>query len=263
MMDTQFTDASKKPHIEVKNLDMVYGDYVVMRDINFKVERGSIFIIMGGSGCGKSTLLKHMIGLITPEKGEVYYNDINFYQSDEQVRDDILRQFGVLYQAGALWSTMTLKENVAFAMEQFTKLSEKDIDEIVSLKLSLVGLQGFEDFYPSQISGGMKKRAGLARAMALDPDILFFDEPSSGLDPVSARRLDRLMLELRDSLGTTLVVVSHDLGSILDLGDDSIFLDAQSKSIMASGPPRELLKNPPNEEVKSFLSASSLKQFET
>ncbi len=260
-MQQSISSNLQKTHIEVRNLDMVYGDYVVMRDLDFKVKESNIFMIMGGSGCGKSTLLKHMIGLINPTRGEIYYQGINFTQAEEEERNIILRRIGVLYQSGALWSTMTLRENIAFPIEQFTKISTKEIDEIVKLKLSLVGLKGFEDFYPSQLSGGMRKRAALARAMALDPKVLYFDEPSSGLDPVSARRLDRLMLELRDSLGTTLVVVSHDLDSILELGDDSIFLDPQSKTMTASGSPKELLKNPPNHAVKEFLTANKLENI--
>jgi phospholipid/cholesterol/gamma-HCH transport system ATP-binding protein len=245
-------------HIRVSHLDMAYDDYVVMKDLNFEVKRGSVFIVMGGSGCGKSTLLKHMIGMIPPARGEIWYNGIDFTKTEGEERDEMLRRFGVLFQGGALWSTMTLKENVAFPLEQYTKLSSKEIEEIVKLKLALVGLDGFEEFYPSQISGGMRKRAGLARAMSLDPEILFFDEPSSGLDPVTARHLDRLILELKESLGTTFVVISHDLSSILALGDDSIFLDPETKSIGAHGSPKNILKNPPDQKVKEFLTADHI-----
>ena len=197
-------------HISVNNLTMAYGSFVVMQDLNFKIKRGDIFLIMGGSGCGKSTLMKILVGLKEPAQGEVFYVDANFWELDPMERDRIIRNTGILYQSGALWSSMTLSDNVALPLEEYTDLNEKEIREVVSLKLSLVGLAGFEEYYPSEISGGMRKRAGLARAMALDPDILFFDEPSAGLDPISARLLDDLILELRDSLGTTVVVVTHE-----------------------------------------------------
>jgi phospholipid/cholesterol/gamma-HCH transport system ATP-binding protein len=186
-----------EPQILVKNLDMGYGSFILMRNLNFSVNRGDIFIIMGGSGCGKSTLLKILIGLKAPIAGKVFYGDINYWDSDPEDQERVKRRFGVLYQSGALWSSMTLAENVALPLEQYTDMNRKQIRDMVSLKLALVGLAGFEEFYPSEISGGMQKRAGLARAMALDPDILFFDEPSAGLDPVSARLLDDLILELK------------------------------------------------------------------
>src|SRR2546427_1503118 len=199
-----------RSRIEVRDLDLSYGDRVIQRDLNFAVEPGDIFVIMGPSGSGKSTLLRGMIGLVPPARGDVYYDDASFWTAGESGQQRILRRVGVLYQEGALWSSMTLAENVALPVEQFTDLPPATIREIASLKLALVGLAGFEEFYPSEISGGMRKRAGLARAMALDPDILFFDEPSSGLDPISSRRLDDLILELRDSLGATVVMVTHE-----------------------------------------------------
>ena len=197
------------PHIIVKNLTMAYGSFVLMRDINFTVRHGDIFIIMGGSGCGKSTLLRHMIGLKEPATGEIIYGDVNFTRADPETRELMLRKFGILYQSGALWSSMTLSQNVGLPLGEFTDLTPSQIREIAALKLALVGLNGFEDFYPNEISGGMQKRAGLARAMALDPEILFFDEPSAGLDPISSSRLDELILELRNSLGSTIVIVTH------------------------------------------------------
>ena len=193
--------SQKESHIEVRNLTMAYGDFVVMRELNFTIDRGDVFIIMGGSGCGKSTLMKILIGLKSPAVGQVFYEGKSLWEIDPEDRQQIMQRFGILYQSGALWSSMTLAQNVGLPLELYTGLGPGDIRDVVSLKLSLVGLAGFEGFYPSEISGGMRKRAGLARAMALDPEVLFFDEPSAGLDPVSARRLDDLILELRESLG--------------------------------------------------------------
>jgi len=212
-----------RPRIEVRELDMSYGDRVIQRNLSFTVDPGDIFVIMGPSGSGKSTLLRHMIGLLPPARGDVYYDETSFWTADARSRQRILRRVGVLYQDGALWSSMTLAENIGLVLEELTDLPPATIREIASLKLALVGLAGFEDFYPSEISGGMRKRAGLARAMALDPDILCLDEPSSGLDPISSRRLDDLILELRDGLGATVVLVTHELASIFAIGTNSIF----------------------------------------
>ena len=245
---------NSKEHITVKDLTMAYGDYVLQSDLNFSVNRGDIFIIMGGSGCGKSTLLKYMIGLRTPEKGNIYYNGVDFYNCDPDEQEGIMRSFGILYQSGALWSSMTLSENIALPLEEYTQLTKKEINEIVSLKLALVGLKGFEEYYPSEISGGMKKRAGLARAMAFDPEILFFDEPSAGLDPISSRLLDELILQIRDSFGTTIVVVTHELSSIFTIGTNSVFLDAATKTMLAHGDPRKMLKESTDPTVRSFLT---------
>ncbi len=212
----------------VSDLTMAYGDFVIQRDLNFTVRRGEVFIIMGGSGCGKTTLLKHMIGLKAPAEATCSTTD-GASGTPATNASRAKRKFGVLFQSGALWSSMTLAENVALPLRQYTPLGEAEIDDICAYKLSLVGLAGFEDFYPSEISGGMKKRAGLARAMALDPEILFFDEPSSGLDPISARLLDELILELRDSLGTTVVSRDHELASIFAIGDNAVFLDRRCR----------------------------------
>lgn len=233
---------------------MAYGDFVVMRDLDFTINRGDVFVIMGPSGCGKSTLLRHLIGLNEPAKGEVLYGDFNFTKADPSERRRMVRHFGVLYQGGALWSSMTLAENIALPLEEFTDLTAPQIQEISSLKLALVGLKGFENYYPSQISGGMQKRAGLARAIALDPDVLFFDEPSSGLDPISSRLLDDLILELRDNLGATVVIVTHELASIFAIGSNSIFLDPDTHTISARGNPKELLEHCDNPVVHRFLS---------
>ena len=247
-------DWPAEAHIVVRNLTMAYGNVVILRDLNFTVQRGDIFIIMGGSGSGKSTLLRHLIGLQEPAQGEVFYDGQNLWQAEPAERERLMRRFGVLYQSGALWSSMTLAENVALPLEQYTALSPRQIQELVSFKLALVGLAGFEAYYPSALSGGMQKRAGLARAMALDPDMLLFDEPSAGLDPISSRRLDDLILELRDSLGATIVVVTHELASILTIGTNSIFLDADTKTMIAQGPPKKLLAESPNPKVHEFLT---------
>jgi phospholipid/cholesterol/gamma-HCH transport system ATP-binding protein len=244
----------KKPHIIVRDLTMAYGSFVVQRDLTFTVNRGDVFIIMGGSGCGKSTLLRHIIGLKPPAKGSVFYEAIDFWQATPQERDRIMRGIGVLYQSGALWSSMTLAENIALPLREYTDLGPAQINELVALKLALVGLAGFEEYYPSEISGGMQKRAGLARAMALDPEILFFDEPSAGLDPISARRLDELILELRESLGATVVVVTHELASIFTIGNNSVFLDPDTKTMIAAGDPKALRDDTSNPKVRSFLT---------
>lgn len=238
----------------VEDLTMAYGDFVIQRDLTFRVNKGDIFIVMGGSGCGKSTLLRGMVGLQQPARGQVLYGGRSFWDTEEDERRVIMRNFGVLYQSGALWSSMTLAENVALPLQEHTDLSPEQIVEIVSLKLSLVGLAGFEEYYPSELSGGMKKRAGLARAMALDPEILFFDEPSAGLDPVSARMLDDLILELRDSLGATVVIVTHELASIFAIGNNSVFLDARTRTMIAGGDPKELLANSGDPRVRDFLT---------
>ncbi|MGA7869564.1 MAG: ATP-binding cassette domain-containing protein [Candidatus Binatus sp.] len=246
--------ANAKPHIIVKNLTMAYGSFVLMRDVNFTVRHGDVFIIMGGSGCGKSTLLRHLIGLKEPATGEIIYGDVNFTRADPETRELMLRRFGILYQSGALWSSMTLAQNVGLPLGEFTDLTPSQIREIAALKLALVGLNGFEDFYPNEISGGMQKRAGLARAMALDPEILFFDEPSAGLDPISSSLLDELILELRDSLGATIVIVTHELASIFAIGNNCVFLDAESRVQIASGDPKDLLASSQDPRVRKFLT---------
>jgi len=243
-----------EPHISVQDLTMAYGSFVVQSDLTFTINRGDIFIIMGGSGCGKSTLMKHLIGLQAPARGKVFFDGVSLWDAEPDDRNRILRRFGVLYQSGALWSSMTLAENIALPLGEYTDLGPEEIKEIASLKLALVGLAGFEDYYPSEISGGMKKRAGLARAMALDPEILFLDEPSAGLDPVSAHLLDELILELRDSLGATVVVVTHELASIFAVGTNSVFLDPDTKTMIAVGDPNRLLAESKDPKVRNFLT---------
>ena len=250
-------EAVEVPPIEVRDLTMMYDSVVVMRDLSFGVKRGEVFVIMGGSGSGKSTLLKHLIGLKKPAQGSILFEGEDFGAADATGRKRVLRRMGVLYQNGALWSGLTLAENVALPLEEFTSLDPEAIGDVVMLKLALVGLRGFESFYPSAISGGMRKRAALARAIALDPDVVFFDEPSSGLDPISASRLDDLILELRASFGTTIVVVSHDLASIFRIADRALFLDIEQKTMTALGSPAELRDNPPSAEVHRFMTRSS------
>jgi len=245
---------TKEPHIIVEDLTMAYGDFVVMHDLTFTINRGDIFIVMGGSGCGKSTMMTILIGLKSPAKGQVFYGDVDFWGSDHETRDRIIRNAGVMYQSGALWSSMTLAENVGLPLEEYTDLGAGEIRDVVELKLALVGLAGFEEFYPSEISGGMQKRAGIARAMALDPEVLFFDEPSAGLDPVSARRLDDLILQLSESLGATMVVVTHELASIFAIGNNSVFLDASKRTMTATGDPKKLLAETQDPTLRMFLT---------
>jgi len=233
---------------------MAYGSFVIQHDLTFSVYQGDIFIIMGGSGCGKSTLLRHMIGLKAPAHGDIFYDGQPFWQSSDEARQERLRSFGVLFQSGALWSSMTLAENVSLPLSEYSDLSSAEIQDIARLKLALVGLKGFEEYYPAEISGGMNKRAGLARALALDPDVLFFDEPSAGLDPISSRNLDQLILQLRDSLGATFVVVTHELQSIFAIADNSVFLDANTRTMRAQGKPSDLLRNSTDPYVREFLT---------
>ena len=242
--------------IEVKDLTLGYGSNVVQEHVSFSVKAGEIFIVMGDSGCGKSTLMRHMIGLLPPLAGEIRYDGKSLWGVSRQERLSMMRHFGVLFQTGALWSSLTIAENVALPLEHFTSLNKSEVNDIVSYKLALVGLAGFEEFYPAEISGGMQKRVGLARAMALDPKVLFCDEPLSGLDPIASKRLDDLILELRASLGTTIVVVTHELESIFGIADNAIFLDAEAKTVIASGDPHVILKETDNPKIRRFLTRS-------
>ena len=243
-----------QPHVEARDLTLAYGDFVIQQNLDFSVQRGEIFIVMGSSGCGKSTLLRHLIGLKEPAKGEILYAGTSFTHASLEKRRQMLSQMGVMYQSGALWSSMTLIENVALPITEHMNLSSVEAREIAEFKLALVGLTGFEDFLPSKISGGMRKRVGVARAMALDPDVLFFDEPSAGLDPPSARLLDDLILELRDNLGITMIVVTHELESIFRIADNSIFLDQESRTLRAVGPPALLRDESPDGMIRGFLT---------
>jgi phospholipid/cholesterol/gamma-HCH transport system ATP-binding protein len=235
------------------DLSLAYGDFLIQQNLNFSVKRGDVFIIMGGSGCGKSTVMRSLSGLLRPRSGQILYNGEDFWSGELQNRNRIMRKVGVMFQSGALWSSMTLAENVALPLQQYTDMSPAQIREVAAYKLALVGLTGFDDFYPSEISGGMQKRVGVARAMALDPEILFFDEPSAGLDPLSARRLDDMILALRDSLGTTMVVVTHELASIFAIADDSVFLDPETKTMLTTGNPAYLRDHSDLPEVRAFL----------
>ncbi len=240
--------------IRVENLTIAYGEFVLQSNLSFDVRRGDIFVIMGPSGCGKSTLMKAMIGLKRPAAGRVIYEGRDFWALAEAERSQVAREFGVLYQTGALWSSMTLAENIALPLREYADVSAEEVQEIARFKLALVGLKGFEDFLPAEISGGMRKRAALARAMALDPEVLFLDEPSAGLDPTTSRRMDDLIMSLRESLGITFVMVSHELPSIFTVATNSVYLDAEHKTMLAYGNPHELLEHSDSRKVLSFLT---------
>ena len=243
-----------KVTIDVKGVTLSYGRHLIQKNLNFQVHKGDVFIIMGGSGCGKSTLLKHMIGLYQPTQGEILFDGDSYFLAEPEQQLAMRKRWGVTYQGGALFSDKTLAENVALPLEQYTTMDKNDIQDLVYYKLALVGLAGFENFYPAKISGGMCKRAGLARSIALDPDILFFDEPSAGLDPLSARRLDDLILQLRDSTGGTVVMVTHELASIFAIGNNGVYLDAATKTQLDTGSPQFMLEHSEHEQVREFLS---------
>lgn len=246
--------SSQEAPIVVEGVTMAFGNFVVQRDLNFQVNRNDIFVIMGGSGCGKSTVMRAMNGLQAPAKGRLWLEGQSLWEITDSAREDLMRSTGVVFQSGGLWSSMTLAENIGLPLGEYTELNAKEISEIARLKLALVGLAGFEDFYPSEISGGMQRRAGVARALALDPEILFFDEPSAGLDPISSERLDELILELRDSLGATIVVVTHELASIFTIANNCVFLDAQSRTQIATGNPNWLRDHSEHRTVREFLN---------
>jgi len=246
--------SSQEAPIVVEDVTMAFGSFVVQRDLTFRVARNDIFIIMGGSGCGKSTVMRSMIGLLAPAKGRVWFEGQSLWEIGDQAREGLMRESGVVFQSGGLWSSMTLAENIGLPLGEYTDLNTKEIYEIAGLKLALVGLAGFEDFYPSEISGGMQRRAGVARALALDPEILFFDEPSAGLDPISSERLDELILELRDSLGATIIIVTHELASIFTIANNSVFLDPESKTQIATGDPKWLRHHSDHPTVREFLN---------
>jgi phospholipid/cholesterol/gamma-HCH transport system ATP-binding protein len=240
--------------LHVRGLSFGYGGEPVQHDVSFDVKRGSIFAIMGGSGCGKSTLLKSLIGLLRPIAGTVHFGDQDYWSMDEAQRQGFGRRIGMLFQGGALWSSMTAAENVALPLQMFTRLSATAIDALVQLKLSLVGLDSGWASLPADLSGGMRQRVGLARALSLDPEILFLDEPSAGLDPVAAKRFDDLVLELRDGFGVTVVMVSHELASLFGICDDGVFLDAQTRTVIAHGAPKLLRDSSDHPAVHAFMT---------
>ena len=241
------------PILEVHGLAFGYGAERVQHDVSFAVKRGSIFAIMGASGSGKSTLLKVLIGLLLPSAGEINFGGVNYCSLDDAARAEVGRHFGVLFQRGALWSSMTAAENVALPLQMFTELGQPSIDALVQLKLSLVGLDTGRDRMPSDLSGGMRQRVGLARALALDPEILFLDEPSTGLDPISARHFDDLVKGLRDGFGVTVIMVSHELPSLFGICDDGVFLDAERRTAIAHGAPQLLRDECTHPTVKAFM----------
>lgn len=247
------SNQSSNTLLSVKNLTIGYGTKVIQKNINFDVKQGSIFALMGGSGCGKSTLLKSMIGLLEPIAGDYLVKNENYWRVSRKHRIKIAHNFGILFQNAALWSSMTVGENVALPLQLFTNLSPEMIHRLVELKLGLVGMEYAINLYPSELSGGMRKRCGLARALALDPEILFFDEPSAGLDPITSKRLDDLILTLRNGLGTTIIIVSHELSSLFTIADDGIFLDAESKTPLAHGSPQEMHDHPSCQLVYDFM----------
>jgi phospholipid/cholesterol/gamma-HCH transport system ATP-binding protein len=252
-VDTSLTTST----LQVRGLAVGYGGEPVQHDVSFDVKRGSIFAIMGGSGCGKSTLLKALIGLLRPSAGTVHFGTQDYWSMDEAQREGFGRRIGVLFQGGALWSSMTAAQNVAIPLQMLTGMSADSIDALVALKLSLVGLDNGWASMPADLSGGMRQRVGLARALSLDPEILFLDEPSAGLDPVAAKRFDDLILELRDGFGVTVVMVSHELASLFDICDDGVFLDTQTRTVIARGAPKLLRDSSDHPTVHAFMTRES------
>lgn len=245
------------PIIQVQDLTMAFGETVVQHDLTFNVSPGTVFAIIGPSGCGKSTLLRHLIGLLEPTAGHIDILGTDLNAADEVEGNQLLQRLGVLFQGAALWSSMTVAENVALPMELHTELSRAQIEDQVAFRLALVGLAGAADQYPSALSGGMKKRAGLARALALDPPILMLDEPSAGLDPLTARALDELILQLRDTLGVTVVLVTHELDSLFRIADEILFLDPESGTAIAQGSPSQLQQHCEHALVREFLAPAT------
>jgi phospholipid/cholesterol/gamma-HCH transport system ATP-binding protein len=248
--------------IEIRDVTLAYGASVIQHDLNFTINRGDIFVIMGGSGCGKSTLLKHMLGLIPLSRGDILYDGVSFIHATDEERDAMRQCWGISYQSGGLFSAMTLAENIMLPLELYTHYTTAEIADIVAYKLALVGLAGYQAYYPSEISGGMQKRAALARAIALDPQILFFDEPSAGLDPISSSLLDELIVQIKESMGATVVMVTHELPSIFAIANNSVYLDNISRTMIACGDPKELRDHSDQPVVRQFLTRSAEAQTE-
>ncbi|MDI1319157.1 MAG: ATP-binding cassette domain-containing protein [bacterium] len=256
-MNAPVPPAAVLPAIAIEGLECRYGDRVVLQNVSFDVKRGEIFFIIGGNGCGKSTLLRHLIGLRQPTRGTVRYSGRDFTHAEAGGRQALLRTFGVLYQGGALWSSMTLHENVALPLQLYTELTARERAEVVALKLAQVGLAGYGEYFPGELSGGMQRRAGLARALALDPAIVFFDEPSAGLDPITSLKLDELVVQIHETLGTTIVIVSHELASIFGIAHRVVMLDRDARGVIAEGDPRVLRDSSDNPRVREFLNRRS------
>jgi phospholipid/cholesterol/gamma-HCH transport system ATP-binding protein len=248
------SEAGVDPIIRVRGLTAGYGDVVLLENVTFDVHRGEVFVILGGSGSGKSTLLKHMIGLLPPQTGRVEIDGDDIISADGDARRRILRKIGVMYQSGALFGSMTLSENVRLPLEEYTDLASDEIELVARMKLALVGLESFTGHLPAEISGGMQKRAAIARAMALDPMILFLDEPSAGLDPITSAELDALIKRLAKNLGVTFVVVTHELPSIFAIADRVIMLDSKRRGIVAEGDPRRLRDESADPWVRQFFN---------
>jgi phospholipid/cholesterol/gamma-HCH transport system ATP-binding protein len=252
--------SDKKSVIVVENLTASFGSDTIFENVSFEVYEGEIFGILGGSGCGKSTLMKHMIGLYETASGKVAVHGVDMTKADERQLKKIRLGIGVAFQSGGLFGSMTLAENVALPLQEYTDLSPETIDLVVKMKLGMVDLAGYENHLPEELSGGMKKRASLARAMALDPTVLFFDEPSAGLDPITSAELDSLIKSIRAGIGTTMVIVTHELQSILNIADRIIMLDKAAKGVIAEGDPRWLKDNSTDPRVKAFFNRSVLEQ---
>ncbi len=252
----------KSPVITVEHLTARFGSNTIFENVSFEVYKGEIFVILGGSGCGKSTLMKHMIGLYETESGKVVINGVDITKADEKELREVRLDIGVAFQSGSLFGSMTLGENVALPLQEYTDLSPKVINLIVKMKLGMVELAGYENHLPEELSGGMKKRGGLARAMAMDPTVLFFDEPSAGLDPITSAELDSLIKSINAGMGTTMVIVTHELQSILNIADRIIMLDKEAKGIIAEGDPKWLKEQATDPRVRNFFNRKVPEQEE-
>jgi phospholipid/cholesterol/gamma-HCH transport system ATP-binding protein len=249
---------TSQPIIRVEHLSAGFGEERVFEDVNFEIFKGEVFIILGGSGCGKSTLLKQMIGLLEPLSGKVIVNGIDITTAEDDQLRRLRREMGVLFQSSGLFGSMTLSENIALPLQEYTDLPRDMIGLVVRMKLAMVGLEGYENHFPAELSGGMKKRAGIARAMAMDPSVLFFDEPSAGLDPITSAELDLLIKNINKGTGATMVIVTHELESIFAIGDRIIMLDKGKKGIIAQGDPRDVKERSTDPRVINFFNRHAM-----